>query len=320
MQQTATSAISYPSVWTANIRAGVFLVGAPRCGTTAFSKALARNPQICFSKPKEPHFFTRSHPELTEAEMKEAYLRMFFPHLNNDHWVIAEGSVSYLYSPDAIKTIMAFDPAARFIAMVRNPMDMMPSYHARLLFTLDEDVRDFARAWSLQETRRAGRQIPRRCRDPRLLQYAAIGKLGEHIDRLFQTAGRERCHVVVFDDFVRDPIQVYKDTLAFIGVDYDGRTTLPQKNQNRGFKNAWLQQFVMNPPRPLARFIEKRQMKGLDWLAYLRPLRRRIKKFNKVEEKRSPLPESLRQLLRTTFADDIERLSRLLNRDLSHWR
>ncbi len=312
--------MALPSVWKANIRAGVFLVGAPRCGTTAFSKALARNPQICFSKPKEPHFFIRQHADLAATEIKEAYLRMFFPHLDDSHRVIAEGSVSYLYSPEAIRTILAYDRDARFIAMVRNPVDMLPSYHARLLFTLDEDVKDFARAWSLQERRQRGEHIPKRCRDPRLLQYAAIGRLGEHLERLFQTAGRERCHVIVFDDFVQDPIKVYQETLAFIGVDDDGRTQLPQKNQNRGFKNAWLQQFVMNPPRLIARFIEKRQMQGLDWLAYLRPLRRRIKKFNKVEAKRSPLDEPMRQTLRVAFADDIERLSQLLNRNLAHWR
>ena len=34
-----------------------FLVGAPRCGTTSLSRYLAANPQVCFSRPKEPHYF-----------------------------------------------------------------------------------------------------------------------------------------------------------------------------------------------------------------------------------------------------------------------
>jgi hypothetical protein len=33
-----------------------FIVGAPRCGTTALSKALGGHPRIAFSKPKETHF------------------------------------------------------------------------------------------------------------------------------------------------------------------------------------------------------------------------------------------------------------------------
>ena len=32
-----------------------FVVGAPRCGTTAFTAALRAHPGICFSAPKEPH-------------------------------------------------------------------------------------------------------------------------------------------------------------------------------------------------------------------------------------------------------------------------
>jgi hypothetical protein len=96
MQQTTVSATFKSSIWGPQIRSGVFLVGAPRCGTTAFSKALARNPQICFSKPKETHFFTRLPPDRSIGELKEIYLRMFFRHLHTEHKVIADGSVSYL--------------------------------------------------------------------------------------------------------------------------------------------------------------------------------------------------------------------------------
>ena len=308
------------SIWGPQIKRGVYLVGAPRCGTTAFSKVLARNPQICFSKPKENHFFIRASSALSPEEMSHTYLQRYFPGLNENHRAIAEGSVSYLYSPEAIKRIIELDPNGGFIVMVRNPIDMIYSYHARLLFTMDEDVADFETAWNLQETRRQGRQIPSRCRDPRLLQYAEVGRLGEHVETLFRTAGRERCFVIVFDDFVKDQITVYKEVLEFIDIDYDGQTKIAQKNQNRGYKSRFLQQFVMNPPRFIAKFMEKREHLGLDQFAYLRAIRRRLKKINKVEIKREPLSESMRQKLHAAFADDIEKLGGLLNRNFEHWR
>jgi len=34
-------------------------------------------------------------------------------------------------------------PAARFLVMARNPLEMLPSWHARVLFTMEEDVVDF---------------------------------------------------------------------------------------------------------------------------------------------------------------------------------
>jgi len=51
-----------------------FVVGAPRCGTTSFCRYLARNPQICFSQPKEPHYFTQLTRDPTEVELARDYL------------------------------------------------------------------------------------------------------------------------------------------------------------------------------------------------------------------------------------------------------
>jgi hypothetical protein len=42
-----------------------FVVGAPRCGSTAFCRYLAKHPAICFSRPKEPHYFTRLEAKRT---------------------------------------------------------------------------------------------------------------------------------------------------------------------------------------------------------------------------------------------------------------
>jgi hypothetical protein len=129
-----------------------FIVGAPRCGTTSLSRYLARHPQISFSEPKEPHYFSQVSKDFSTLEVQENYLARFFRHRQNSHQAVGEGSVSYLYSQQAIDQILKFNPRAKFIAMVRNPIDMIHSYHYRLLFTLDEDVQDFATAWSLHET------------------------------------------------------------------------------------------------------------------------------------------------------------------------
>jgi hypothetical protein len=106
---------------------------------------------------------------------------------------MAEGSVSYLYDPTAFRRILAFDPEALIVVGLRNPLELLPSYHARLLYTMDEDVAAFDRAWALQERRRQGHDLPRRCREPRLLQYGAVGRLGYHLRHLLEVAGADRC-------------------------------------------------------------------------------------------------------------------------------
>jgi hypothetical protein len=79
---------------------------------------------------------------------------------------IGEGSVSYLYSQDAVRRILKLAPEAKFIALVRNPLRMLLSYHLRMLFITVEDVEDFRRAWFLQEARLRGERIPRGCIEP----------------------------------------------------------------------------------------------------------------------------------------------------------
>jgi hypothetical protein len=294
-----------------------FVVGAPRCGTTAVSKALAGNPRINFSKPKEPHFFLEPRPGVSEDDLRQQYLSRYHHDLNADHLAIGDGSVSYLYEPDAIRRVLVFDPRAKFIVLVRNPVEMMRSYHSRMLFQLDEDEEDFAKAWDLQTSRATGQRIPKRCRDARLLQYGNLGKLGMHLERLFEVAGRERCHVIVFDDFVQDPRAVYLRALAFIGVDDDGKVKFKRKRSTSGFKSRWLQQFVMNPPAWTFRLLA---ISDARMLKRLKGLRKRIKTLNSRDNKqRQIMTDEMRATLRDYFAEDVAKLSGLLSRDFSHW-
>lgn len=305
--------------WGLNIRFGVYLVGAPRCGTSAFSKVLKRNPQICFSDPKENHYFLLAPPGIPVARFKRRYLRAFYPSLNGAHRVIIDGSVTYLYSPDSLRRILEVDPAARFIVMIRNPVDLVYSYHARLLFTMDEDVEDFERAWRLQEKRSLGTNIPRRCRDPHRLQYKSAVSLGAQLEKLFDIAGRERCQVIVFDDFISDPVGVYRKLLEFIDVDDDGQTDFRRKNSNRMYKNRFLQRIVMSPPAFVFRIVVKRRLNGKSIFDFLRRYRKRLKARNLVIVERPPMREELRRELREEFAPDVRRLSGLLGRTFENW-
>src|SRR5262249_30404024 len=152
------------------------------------------------------------------------YIKSFFPMERLSRDVLGEGSPSYLYSRQSILVIDQMFPAARFIVMVRNPLEMIPSYHARLLFTLDEDVTDFEAAWRMQDLRAKGLAIPSRCRDPRLLQYAEIARVGSRLSDLVEIVGRERVKIVVFDDFAASPLTVYHDVLDFLELKHDDRS------------------------------------------------------------------------------------------------
>jgi hypothetical protein len=300
-------------------RSSFFIVGAPRCGTTSLSKMLARHPQVCFSRPKETHFFVSAIDHPTRQYLDTAFVGNYFPHLGPQHTTLGEGSVSTLYAPEALRRILAFDPEARFIVMVRNPVDLVYSYHARVLYLMDEDVTDFARAWALQDARRRGEHLSRRCRDPRLLMYGDVGRLGEQVEHLFEVVSRERTFVVVFDDFARDAGAVYADLCDFLRLADDGRREFPKKNDNKEFRNPLLQQMLVNPPPIIVKTMQSSPTRGKVIWEKTRRFRKWIKHRNTFRAQRPPLDPGMRAMLTAYFTEDVARLGRLLGRDLSHW-
>jgi hypothetical protein len=197
---------------------------------------------------------------------------------------------------------------------------MLPSYHLRLRFTIMEDVEDFATAWRLQDVRARGERIPKYCLAPLLLLYREVAKFGEHVERLYHLAGRDRSLVLLFDDLVRDPGTVYKQVLAFIGVDDDGRTRFQRKLQSKFYRYRWLQQLLyasLGRKGPfvdtLFRRMNKKKASGRK--SWLKPLAR----WNTINVRPDPLDPTMRKILRDTFAADVDKLSKLLHRDLSHW-
>jgi hypothetical protein len=297
-----------------------FLIGAPRCGTTALSRYIAENPQVCFSRPKEPHYFALIPPHSALEDLEAAYLSRYFSHYRNGHKAIGEGSVSYLYSPYALQRILGVNPQAKFIAIVRNPLEMLPSYHLRMLFIVAEDVEDFATAWSLQEARARGERIPKHCINPLLLLYREVAKFGEQIEHLYHLAGRDRSLVLLFEDLARDPCTVYKQALEFIGVEYDGRTRFQRKVPSRIYRYRWLQRLLYAPLSRKTHVVDTlhRRMNRKK-AAGRKSLLKRLAQWNKIEARPAPLHPDMREQLRDTFAADVAKLSGLLHRDLSHW-
>lgn len=297
-----------------------FLVGAPRCGTTFLAKTLAAHPNVCFSKPKETHFFVRDAVDLPPSAWHDAFLSRYFGQLDAAATLLVEGSPLQLRDPAAIARLEAFDPETRYVVAIRNPIDMIHSFHARLVFLLDEDERNFERAWALQAARARGEHIPKRCRDVASLQYRTMAALGSQLARLIDQVGRARVHVVVFDDVAADPVKAYRALLEFLGLPDDGRTRFSKKNENREYRHAWAQTWVMNPPRFVAAWLEARQRRGKQRPEWIRNLRRRLKRWNTRSTRREAMSEPMRARLRAELAPEIERLEMILGRDLSAWR
>ncbi len=288
-----------------------FVIGAPKCGTTALSEYLRTHPQVFFSEPKEPHFFNEDFANRHTTRWED-YLA-YFKEAHEAHRAVGEGSVFYLRSQVAVPNILSFAPDARLIVMLRNPLAMAPSLHSQTVLSFGESERDFVKAWQLQERRQRGEAIPALCREPKLLFYGEMCRVGEQLERLYQHVSSGQVKVIFFDDFVADTPAVYRDVLTFLGLEPDQRQHFERFNANKVQRSVLLDTFIEYLARRVMVF--KRRFKITARLGVVT----KLKALNNVQADRAPLPPDLVAELKDYFRDDVAKLAALTGRDLSHW-
>ncbi len=298
-------------------RPGFFLIGAPKCGTSALAHYLSEHPQVCFSYPKEPYYWADDFPGIQKQFgilSLDLYLQMFSG-IDNQRSLGGEGSTLYLASKNAVPRILEFQPDARFIVMLRNPADIVVSAHLQELSFLNEVEPSFVKAWQLQETRKQGHLIPASCYEPALLQYRSMAQLGFQVDRLFKTVSRDRVQVIFFEDFQSSLPDLYNRVLTFLGLRHDGRTTFPRINDAKIPRYRWVTKLLNGRTgTAVSRFL-KQQLPGP-----VGAIAERGKKLlaNK-RVLRTPLPPEFAAQLRLELEDDIRLLAEQTGRDLAHW-
>jgi len=292
-----------------------FIVGAPKCGTTALYEYLREHPNVFMCTPKEPHYFATDLPKKRLVQTLDEYNHLF-DKAGENHKAIGEASVWYLYSDDAIENIKKFNPDAKIIVMLRNPVDFVYSFHSQALQSNTEDVRDFKKAWELSKQRARGREIPKHCNEVKLFYYDQIGKFGFQIDRLLNIFPHEQVKIIFFDDFKKQTGEVYKDVLNFLSLPDDHKSDFPVINKNKRHKIQWLAELTRTPPAAILNLVFKfKKMMGIKELG----LKNKIEKINVKTEQRRKLDNEMVEKIIDAYRSDVMKLSKITGRDLIHW-
>ncbi len=221
-----------------------------------------------------------------------------------------ESTPFYLYSQRAAEEIKAFDPEARIIIMLRNPVDMMYSMHARNLMDGNEDIQDFAEALQAEEPRKRGQRLSAGSFFPQGLYYRELAKFSDQVRRYLQAFDKQQIHVVVFDDLKAAPQESFDKVLTFLGLDPGLPIPLKRANKSVAVRSPALAGLLREPPAALER-LPGGIGRSLIW---------RLNRWNRrpaaAREKMDP---ALRRELLEDFAGEIRALGDLLQRDLSPW-
>lgn len=292
----------------------VVIVGAPKCGTTSLYTYLAGHSRICASAIKEPNYFCMDAPGLRVVDSWPGYLHMF--RSAGPEQLRLEASTAYLLSRVAVEAILKTNPRAKFIAAVRDPIEMIVSYHAQKLYAFEEDQADFAVAWELSPQRARGERVGARCRAPAYLDYRSVARLGEQVARLTGLVPADQLMIVLFDDLHVDAEGAYRRALRFLGLPPETREGFEVTNARK--THAWpaLARFVVQPP-PLLAGAKRAARRAFPALT-----KRAGQLVHGLIQRPTPkagINPELRHRLAEELRPDVEQLARLVQRDLSGW-
>ena len=288
-----------------------FIVGAPKCGTTAMTRYLEDHPEIFVSAKKDLHYFG-SDLGFTNRPRLEA--PAYFQHFEaaTTEALVGEASVWYLYSTQAASEIHAFDPNARIIMMLRNPVEAMYALFTQLRFNGlgDESIDDFELALAAESDRAQGKRIPPQTPLPKALLYRKATRWVEQVERYQDHFPPSQIHVILQDDLKADTAKVYGSTLCFLGVDETFKPDFTPVNTAKQVRSERLRKLIGKTPGPLkSAFPDDVRQR----------LRKTIRRFNSEHTKRPALDPTLRAQLTQACRKDVEALGHLIERDLSHW-
>ena len=289
----------------------LFIVGAPKCGTTALYQYLRQHPEVFMSAVKEPHFFG-SDLQSTKFIRDRSEYAALFAQAGGSRFV-GEASVYYLYSKHAAEEIHASNPSASIIIMLRNPVDMVYSLHSQAVSSGNETIVDFAQALQAEAERSRGRGIPDIADFPQGLLYRDIARYAQQVKRYLDMFGPDRVKIILFDDFARHPEKLFRETLEFLGVaDTTFQLTFEKVNSNRRLRSVALEHFLKR--RTTLRQALKRAAPNLYSALYSM-----FEGMNAVVAKRDTMPAHLRAELCEQFAPEVQELSRNIGHDLTAW-
>ncbi len=275
-----------------------FVVGAPKSATSSLWAYLGQHPDIFVPRtPKESHFF--SYPEVAQAYYNRSYVttseeyEAVYEEMSSEKHA-GDFSPSYLFYPNAAKRLKAYKPDARIIIILRNPIKRAISHYLM-------DCRLGIQCKDLKTI-----LVQAKENEPFFREYIRVGLYTPQVENWLNTFDKSQVSIFLYEDFLKDNKTILIQILKFIGADpnveFDLKTAhnayrMPRSKTVERFRQS---SFWRNTKKYVPSFIKNSA----------KPLMDKTSKpdFSQVEP-----------LLRDLFRDDVAHLSKLINRDLSHW-
>jgi hypothetical protein len=194
------------------------ILGAQRAGTTSLYEYLRRHPRIAPAFTKEVHYFT------LHAAEPESWYRAHFPRLRaleRRAALTGEATPYYLFEPRAPRRIARMLPEARYIVLLRDPVERAHSHYQHERARGREPL-GFSAALEKEESRLAP-ELERLANDPDYTSavhqhqsYFARGLYAEQLQRWREHHAAERFLILQSEAFFADPAATCQRVFEFL--------------------------------------------------------------------------------------------------------
>ncbi len=289
-------------------RVTFFGIGAARAGTTWLAHNLALHPDVYLPPEKEVGYFNRYTQEDDSIESfyykrPLAWYHGFFKDAAS-HQRVGEINPAYLTNLNCAADIHAYNPEARIIAILRDPVQRAFANYQMYRQRGIVKANTFAEAVKEKD------------------QFLRESQYGRLLTPYFDTFPREQVAVMFTEDLRADAVGLYNTILAFLGLSsYHPDGVDDRKNETREPGIPFINTIIsstkrfLNQRRGLHFLLPVLQATGITAVAQFV-----LSKNSRAMTQRPDIPEALDAELRATFVPDIEIVERLTGRDLSVWK
>lgn len=179
----------------------LFIVGAPKCGTTSLVTLLSTGD--CFVPvTKEPHFL--SHDIFQNIVKLEDYKKLY---KKTKCAITIDASTHYLYSESALEYIA--NSQAKVIILLRSPNDILHALHWEKLNQGIEDNENLSEV------------INECCREKRTLRlnYVKMAKFSGFVKKYMSSIHEDRLLILTLDQLYKDFDQTIKKLEDFLNIE-----------------------------------------------------------------------------------------------------
>lgn len=296
----------------------LFLVGLDKAGTTALHEFLSQHPQVFMSFEKEPGYFAKDvHKEsdrhygrrkFYRFRKEKDYLELFKEAKKQK--IVGESSTIYLFSKFAAKEIYKFNPKAKIIISLREPVSYIYSSYKMSYALGKENAKDFETAIKWTNERRRGKKVPPLFGCPSATVYPDKVKYFDQVKRYLEIFPKKQVKIIIYEDFRKDNKKTYKEILKFLEV-------------NTNFSPNFETVNITQQPRfsqKINRFVFSSKVKDSTRQILPKTLRESLKSSVKKMVLKKSRPEKinprLRDFLKKRFKPEVEKISKLIKKDL----